>query len=99
MILLTDGVNNTGDIEPREAADLAARFGIASTPWAPDTPASPPCRSRCRGDARSSSASASRSTRSRSRIAQRSGGRYFHATDADGIREVLAEIDRLERAR
>ena len=25
-------------------------------------------------------------------------GRYFHATDADGIREVLAEIDRLERS-
>ena len=31
-------------------------------------------------------------------IAERSGGRYFHATDADGIREVLAEIDRLERS-
>ncbi len=27
-ILLTDGVSNAGDIEPREAAELAARFGI-----------------------------------------------------------------------
>ena len=31
-------------------------------------------------------------------IARRSGGRYFHATDAEGLREVVEEIGRLERS-
>jgi Ca-activated chloride channel family protein len=31
-------------------------------------------------------------------IAQRSGGRYFHATNEQGLREVIEEIGRLERS-
>jgi len=31
-------------------------------------------------------------------IAQRSGGRYFHATNEDALREVIEEIGRLERS-
>ena len=31
-------------------------------------------------------------------IAERSGGRYFHATDAEGLADVIEEIDRLERS-
>ena len=30
-------------------------------------------------------------------IARRTGGRYFHARDAEGLVEVYREIDRLER--
>ncbi len=99
VILLTDGVNNTGDIEPREAADLAARFGIrvyavgaGYTGLAPVPVQMPGGRTvlqRVRVEIDEVTLQ---------EIAQRSGGRYFHATDADGIREVLAEIDRLERS-
>jgi Ca-activated chloride channel family protein len=32
------------------------------------------------------------------RIAQRSGGRYFHATNEQGLRDVIEEIARLERS-
>ena len=31
------------------------------------------------------------------RIAEATGGKYFHARNVDGLREVYAEIDRLER--
>ena len=31
-------------------------------------------------------------------IAQRSGGRYFHATNEEALREVIEEIGRLERS-
>ena len=99
VILLTDGVNNTGDIEPLQAADLAARFGIkVYTVGAGYTGFAPfPVR-----------AADGRTFLQRQRveidevtlqqIAQRSGGRYFHATDEDGLQAVIEEIDRLERS-
>ena len=31
-------------------------------------------------------------------IAERTGGRYFHAADADALSQVIEEIDRLERS-
>jgi Ca-activated chloride channel family protein len=31
-------------------------------------------------------------------IAQRTGGRYFHAANASGLTDVIEEIDRLERS-
>ena len=99
VILLTDGVNNAGEIEPLQAADLAARYGIkVYTIGAGYTGFAPfPVR---RGDGRTSL----RRVRveidevTLQRIAQRSGGRYFHATNEDGLREVIEEIGRLERS-
>lgn len=99
VILLTDGVNNAGEIEPLQAADLAAQYGIkVYTIGAGYTGMAPfPVR---RADGRTSlqRVPVEIDEGTLQRIAERSGGRYFHATNEDGLREVIEEIGRLERS-
>jgi Ca-activated chloride channel family protein len=99
VILLTDGVNNAGEIEPLQAAELAAQYGIkVYTIGAGYTGFAPyPVR---RADGRTSlqRVSVEIDEVTLQRIAQRSGGRYFHATNEEGLREVIEEIGRLERS-
>lgn len=100
VILLTDGVHNAGDIEPLEAAELAARFGIkvytigaGYTGYAPFPMRLPDGRvSLQRVPVEIDEATLRK-------IAEKSGGRYFHATDEAGLREVVEEIGRLERSK
>jgi Ca-activated chloride channel family protein len=98
-ILLTDGVNNAGDIGPIQAADLAAQYGIrvyaigaGSTGLAPVPVRLPGGRTALR------QAYVEIDEGTLRQIADRTGGRYFHATDAKGLAEVIEEIDRLERS-
>jgi Ca-activated chloride channel family protein len=99
VILLTDGVNNAGEIEPLQAADLAAEYGIkVYTIGAGYTGFAPyPVR---RPDGRTSlqRVPVEIDEVTLQQIAQRSGGRYFHATNEAGLREVVEEIARLERS-
>ena len=98
-ILLTDGVNNAGEIDPLRAADLAAAHdirtyvvGAGSTGLAPVPVAGPGGRvflRRMRVELDEKTLRA---------IADRTGGRYFHAANAEALAEVYAEIDRLERS-
>jgi Ca-activated chloride channel family protein len=99
VILLTDGVNNAGEIDPVHAADLAAQHGIrvyaigaGSTGYAPV-----PVRTR---DGRTvlRRAMVEMDEKTLQSIAERSGGRYYHAANADALAEVIAEIDQLERS-
>jgi Ca-activated chloride channel family protein len=98
-ILLTDGVNNAGDIDPLHAADLAAQHGIkvyaigaGSTGFAPVPVQLPGGRTVLR------QAQVEIDEETLRQIADRSGGHYFHAADARGLASVIAEIDRLERS-
>lgn len=99
VILLTDGVSNAGEIEPLQAADLAAQYGIkVYTIGAGYTGYAPyPVR---RADGRTSlqRVQVEIDEVTLQRIAQRSGGRYFHVTNEQGLREVIEEIGRLERS-
>jgi len=98
-ILLTDGVNNAGDIEPVQAARLAAQHGIrVYTIGAGRTGYAPvPVQTRDgRTVLRRGYVEIDEDTLRE--IADRSGGRYYHATDAEGLRSVIEEIDRLERS-
>ncbi len=98
-ILLTDGVNNAGEIEPLQAADLAARFGIkVYTIGAGYTGFAPYPVRRADGRVSLRRIAVEIDETMLQQIAQRSGGRYFHATDEEGLREVIEEIDRLERS-
>ncbi len=98
VVLLTDGVNNAGAIEPLQAAELAAGLGIkVYTVGAGTTGVAPmPVRTL---DGRT----VLRPTRVQIdeptlvRIAERSGGRYFNAKNAKGLAETYSAIDRLER--
>jgi Ca-activated chloride channel family protein len=98
-LLLTDGVNNVGDIGPLQAADLATQHGIkvytigaGTTGLAPVPVQAPGGRTVLR------QAHVQIDEDTLRQIAQRTGGRYFHAADARGLTEVIEEIDRLERS-
>jgi Ca-activated chloride channel family protein len=98
VILLTDGVNNAGDIDPLQAADLAAGHGIKVYAIGAGTTGYAPVPVKIRGGGtvlRRALVEIDEETLKE--IALRSDGRYFHATNADALAEVIAEIDRLER--
>lgn len=99
VILLTDGVNNAGDIEPLQAAELAADHGIrVYTVGAGSTGYAPYPVRRPDGRVTLQRVAVEIDEVSLQRIAERTGGRYFHATDEDGLRAVVEEIGRLERS-
>lgn len=99
VILLTDGVNNAGEIEPLQAADLAAQHGIkVYTIGAGYTGYAPFPVTRADGRIVLRRVPVEIDEVTLQRIAQRSGGRYFHATDETGLREIIEEIGRLERS-
>jgi Ca-activated chloride channel family protein len=99
VILLTDGVNNAGDIEPLQAAELAAQHGIkVYTVGAGYTGYAPYPVRMANGRVALQRVAVEIDEVALQQIAQRSGGRYFHATNEDGLREVIEEIGRLERS-
>ncbi len=96
VILLTDGSNNAGSVDPLSAAALAAEWGIkvyvigigagenfavVQTPF---------------GERRIPMGAAIDEVTLR-QIAETTGGRYWPADDAQALRDIYAEIDRLER--
>jgi Ca-activated chloride channel family protein len=98
VILLTDGVNNVGDIDPLQAADLAIANGIkvyaigaGKTGFAPVPVQAPGGRTVLRR------AYVEIDERTLQAVAERTGGRYFHATNAEALGQVVKEIDELER--
>ena len=98
VILLTDGVSNAGDISPLQAAELAAAhdirvyaIGAGRTGVAPVPVRGADGRTYLRA------VRVELDEKTLRAIAERTGGRYFRAEDAEGLAEVYAEIDRLER--
>jgi Ca-activated chloride channel family protein len=98
-ILLTDGASNAGDIGPLQAADLAARHGIKVYAIGAGTTGFAPVPVRTRGGRTVlQRAFVETDEKTLEAIADRTGGRYFHAADGEGLASVVAEIDRLERS-
>jgi len=88
VILLTDGENNRHDITPEEAAALCKDLGIRVYTIFAGPGAEESFGRRLLPV----------STALLERIAQTTGGRFFHARDAGALEAVYAEIDRLERS-
>ena len=98
-ILLTDGVNNAGDIDPLQAADLAAQHGIKVYAIGAGTTGYAPVPVQVVGGrVVLQRAYVEIDEKTLAAVAERTGGRYFHATNAEGLAEVVDEIDRLERS-
>ena len=99
IILLTDGVNNSGEIAPETAAEIAKTYGIrvytigvgangeapypVMTPWGIEVQ-----KVRVEID-----------EELLQNIAETTGGRYFRATDNTKLAEIYSEINRMEKAR
>jgi Ca-activated chloride channel family protein len=93
VILLTDGENNAGSIQPMQAAALARDWGIRVY-----TIGIGEGRSMVLGGMRVPVGGGA-DARTLSAIADATGGKFWAASDAAALREVYAEIDRLETTR
>lgn len=99
IILLSDGVNNAGVLEPLEAANLAAAHDIQVYTIAAGTTGYVPVPAQSRdGRVRLVRQFMEVDEKTLREIAKRTGGKYFHAQDAEGLIETYREIDRLERS-
>ena len=99
IILLTDGVNNRGEISPQMAAEIAKTYGVrvytigvgkegmapypVMTPWGVEI----------------QQVKVEIDEKLLSEIAESTGGRYFRATDNTKLSEIYSEINKMEKAR
>ena len=98
VVLLTDGVNNRGTIDPRTAAQAAAAFGIRIYTIGVGTEGMAPVPvGRGVFGLRYENRPVEIDDALLTEIAQRTGGRYFRARDAAALERITTEIDRLER--
>ncbi|WP_299048067.1 VWA domain-containing protein [uncultured Polaribacter sp.] len=102
IILLTDGVNNSGNIDPRTATELATELGIktytigigtngmADFPWAKDPRT---------GKLQFRKQKVEIDEALLKDIASKTEGKYFRATDNTSLKEIYDEIDALEKTK
>lgn len=99
IILLTDGVNNRGEIAPVTAAEIAKTMGVrvytigvgsrGTAPYPVQTPAGIRYRNmRVEID-----------EEVLQEIAEMTGGQYFRATDNESLNKIYEEIDELEKSK
>ncbi len=100
IILLTDGVNNTGDIDPITAAQTAASFGIKVYTIGVGSKGEVPFPVQYqvfgRVVTRYQRVKIDLDTETLQKIADITGGRFFLATDAAGLGLIYDEINRME---
>lgn len=100
IILLTDGRNNRGEVDPTTAAQMAQALGIrvyvigAGAKGVARYPVQDPLLGKRYAQIR-----VDIDEDTLKRVADLTGGRYFRATDRESLEETYAEIDRLEKTR
>ena len=99
IILLTDGVNNSGFIEPQTAADLAVEYGIKSYTIGLGTNgnALSPIAYNADGSFRYGMRQVEIDEKLLQEIADATGGKYFRATDNEKLEAIYDEINKLEK--
>jgi len=102
IILLTDGVNNSGNIDPRTATELAKELGIktytigigtngmADFPWSRDPRT---------GKLQFRKQQVEIDEALLKEIASETEGKYFRATDNSSLKKIYDEIDKLEKTK
>ena len=99
VILLSDGVSNTGAVEPDDAAAAAAKLGVRVYTIGVGTRSNrTPFRARdVYGRSRIQYADMSFDESQLKSIAAKTGARYFGVRDEGGLKAALEEIDSLEK--
>ena len=99
IILLTDGVNNSGFIDPSTAADLAANFEIKTYTIGLGTNgnARAPVALNPNGSFRFGMTKVEIDEELLKNVASKTGGLYFRATDNKKLAEIYNEINKLEK--
>jgi Ca-activated chloride channel family protein len=100
VILLTDGVNNAGQVAPMTAAEIAAEYGIkVYTIGVGKRGYAPYPYYDAWGNVRYQQQKVEIDEQTLTDIAAKTGGEYFRATDKNSLREVYNRINELEKSR
>jgi Ca-activated chloride channel family protein len=99
IILMTDGVNNAGFIDPKIASELAVEFGIKVYTIGIGTNgnAPSPVAQNPNGTFRFAMAPVEIDEGLMKQIAADTGGKYYRATNNTKLKEIYEEIDQLEK--
>ena len=99
IILLTDGVNNSGFIDPSTAADLASTYAIKTYTIGLGTNgnARAPVALNPNGSFRFGITKVEIDEDLLNEVAKKTGGKYFRATDNRKLEEIYEEINKLEK--
>lgn len=99
IILLTDGVNNSGFIDPSTASDLASTYGIKTYTIGLGTNgnARAPVALNPNGSFRFGITKVEIDEDLLNEVADKTGGKYFRATDNRKLEEIYEEINKLEK--
>ena len=99
VVLLTDGESNAGRVSPQTAADAAATLGYkVYTIGAGSRGLAPYPVTDMFGNRRYRPTEVNIDEQTLREIAKRTGARYWRASGAESLKEVYAEIDRLEKS-
>ncbi|MBC5840372.1 MAG: VWA domain-containing protein [Flavobacteriaceae bacterium] len=98
VILLTDGVNNAGFIEPETAADIAKQYGIKvyTIGLGSNGMAESPYALGANGQLLFQMMKVEIDEQLMKNIARKTDGKYFRATSNDKLAEIYGEINKLE---
>ena len=96
IILLTDGVNNSGNISPQTAAEIAQKYGIRIYTIGIGTTGMAPYPLPTGGTVM---LPVEIDEPTMNKISQETGGRYFRAQKNADLSAVYADIDKMERTK
>ena len=99
VILLTDGVNNSGEITPQTAADIAKAYGIRVYTIGVGANGTAPYPVMTPWGVQMQNVEVEIDENLLKNIAETTGGRYFRATDNTKLSEIYSEINKMEKAR
>ncbi|NRB59768.1 MAG: VWA domain-containing protein [Winogradskyella sp.] len=99
IILLTDGVNNSGFIDPKIASELAVEYGIKvyTIGLGTNGMALSPIGFNANGSFRYGRQQVEIDEKLLEEIADATGGKYFRATNNKKLAEIYKEINKLEK--
>ena len=99
IVLLTDGSNNAGEIAPVTAAEIARSFGIRVYTVAVGTMGMAPYPFKTAFGVQYQNIPVEIDENTLKQIASVTGGQYFRATDNASLKEIYAEIDKMEKTK
>lgn len=99
IILLTDGVNNRGEIDPITAAKIATTFGIRAYTVGVGAQGMAPYPVQTPFGIRRQMMQVDLDEKTLTAVAEMTGGQYFRATDNEKLKAIYREIDQLERTK
>jgi len=99
IILLTDGVNNMGEIAPVTAAEIAKSFGVRVYTIGVGTQGSAPYPFQTPFGTEYRNIAVEIDEPALKQIAAITGGQYFRATDNASLKSIYSEIDEMEKTK